>query len=382
LVSTEEHRAMIGDQVPPRNGKRPSMADVGRKAGVSTQTVSRYFSGEGYVSGPTRAQIAAAVAELGYVPNRAAGSLRARRTNIIGVLNVGELNYGAAKILGGLSHAARAARRTLMIAEVDPELDKDAWKEDVGAAIDTFLSAPVDAIIVSTAMQGVDGLLAAARDLIPVVNLSARARPGTSSFEDNTSSIGYDATRHLLTLGHRRIAHLVGPRSRNEALDRERGYLRAMSEAGIPPQILEGATDWWATSGAAVADRLEALTATGIVAANDELALGFMSRMGDRGLRAPQDYSIVGVDDMPAAAFFSPPLTTVAIDFDAIGQDALRAAVYTIDTGETREMTAAQVELTVRASTAPAPVPKPRGALQEPRTDLTIRNDRSLGPSD
>lgn len=331
------------------------MADVGRRAGVSAQTVSRYFSGEGYVSGRTRQQIADAVAELGYVPNRAAGSLRARRTNIIGVLNLGELNFGAAKILGGLSIAARTSGRTLMIAEVDPDLDGDDWRADVSTTIDTFLSAPVDGIIVSTALQGVDGLLATARERVPVVNLSERLRQGAPSAGGSSAGVGYDATRHLLSLGHERIAHVVGPRSRNEALDRERGYLRAMSEAGLPSQVLEGATDWWATSGAAAADQLERLDATAVFAANDELALGFMSRLADRGLLAPGDYSIVGVDDMPAAAFFNPPLTTIAIDFEAIGIEAFRTALHIIETGTLREMPAASTELRVRASTAPPP---------------------------
>lgn len=336
-----------------RREKRPSMADVGREAGVSAQTVSRYFSGAGYVSGPTRQQIADAVAELGYVQNRAAGSLRGQRTDIIGVLNVGELNYGAAKILGGLSHAARRAERTLMIAEVDPGLDEDDWRADVSSAIDTFLSAPVDGIIVSTAKEGVDGLLAAARDRVPVINLSERSRTGTSSLENHSWDVGYEATRHLLAMGHTRVAHAVGPRSRSEALHRERGYLQAMSRAELSPQVLEGATDWWATSGAAVADRMETLSATGIVAANDEIALGFMSRMAQRGFRAPEDYSIIGVDDMPAAAFFSPPLTTVAIDFEAIAMAAFQAALHAIETGEYQEMPSTPFELMIRASTSP-----------------------------
>lgn len=332
------------------------MADVGREAGVSAQTVSRYFSGGGYVSEATRQQISDAVAELGYVPNRAAGSLRARRTNIIGVLNVGELNYGAAQILSGLSGAARIAGRTLMIAEVDPDLDQDDWRDEVRTTLDTFLSAPVDGIIVSTALQGVDSLLATARARVPVVNLSDRPRPKAPDAPGHASDVGYDATRHLLDLGHERVAHVVGPRSRNEALDREHGYLRAMSEAHLRPQILEGATDWWATSGARAADRLGTMEATGIVAGNDELALGFMSRMEDRGLHAPEDYSIVGVDNMPAASFFSPPLTTIAIDFAAIGRDAFHAALHAIETGELQELPATPLELIVRASTG---LPRP-----------------------
>jgi DNA-binding LacI/PurR family transcriptional regulator len=336
------------------------MADVARRSGVSTQTVSRYFSGQGYVSEETRARIAGVVEELGYVRNRAAGSLRANRTGTIGVLNVGELNWGSAQILAGLSAGARRAGRALMIAEIDPDQGPEAWREDARAAIDHFLAAPVDGIIVSTAMQGSEEVFAAAGGRVPVVNLSARPRTPDGA-ADHPSATGYDATRHLLELGHRRIAHLVGPRDRNESLDREAGYLRAMAEAGCAPLLLEGASSWWAPSGAAAADRLEEIAFTAVFAGNDELAVGFMSRLEQRGLKAPRDYSIVGVDDMPAAAFLSPPLTTVAIDFARIGELALEAALHAIDTGEHRPIPATRQPLVVRDSTAPLSSGQPVG---------------------
>lgn len=346
--------------MPPRTSRRPSMADVARRSGVSTQTVSRFFSGQGYVSEETRARISEVVEELGYVRNRAAGSLRANRTGTIGVLNVGELNWGSAQILAGLSAGARRAGRALMITEIDPDQGPEAWREDARAAIDHFLAAPVDGIIVSTAMQGSEEVFAAARERVPVVNLSARPRSSDSS-PQLPSPIGYDATRHLIELGHRRIAHLVGPRNRNEALDREAGYLRAMEEAGLAPQVLEGASSWWAPSGAAAADRLTTIDFTAVFAGNDELALGLMSRLEQRGLRAPRDYSIVGVDDMPTAAYFSPPLTTVAIDFPRIGELAVEAALEAIETGEHRPLPTTPQPLRLRSSTAPLPFGQPVG---------------------
>ena len=351
----EESRTTIGEHVPPKSSTRPSMSDVATLADVSAQTVSRYFSGRGYVGEDTRRRIAAAVQQLGYVPNRAAGSLRARHSGIIGLLNVGELNYGAAQILGGVSAAARRSGRMLMIAEVDPGLESRAWNEDVRSAVDHFLSAPVDGIIVSTALRGVDALLAPARERVQVVNLSARPRAELTDPSDPSSTVGDDATRHLVDLGHTRIAHLVGPRSRSEALDREAGYLRAMAEADLPPILLEGATDWWATSGAAAADRSADLDVTAVFAANDELALGFMSRMAARGLHAPSDYSIVGVDDMPSAAFFDPPLTTISIDFTAIGEAAFDTALRARDAGGDPEMPRSAQPLVVRESTGPPP---------------------------
>src|SRR5699024_2635042 len=164
-----------------RLGGRPSMADVGRVAGVSAQTVSRYFSGNGYVSEGTRRRIAQAVDELGYRQNRAAGSLRSRRSGVIGVLAVGELVHGSAQILTGLSHAARDLDQMLMISQVDVGFEGEGWRREVARAVDHFLSAPVDGIVVSASIPGVDEALDAARRLVPVVNLSERPRKLTGA---------------------------------------------------------------------------------------------------------------------------------------------------------------------------------------------------------
>lgn len=348
------------------------MADVGRLAGVSAQTVSRYCSGTGYVGERTGARIAAAIEELGYVPNRAAGTLRAGRTGTLGVLTIGELNFGSAQILTGLSRTARELHQTLMIAEIDTDFEATGWQDEVRRTIDHFLSAPVDGIVVSTAIPGVDAELDRARSRIPVVNLSRRLTPvqaeGSSRAGDppSPSTVGFEATRHLIELGHERILHVAGPRTRNEAGDREAGYRAAMEEAGLVPRVLSGAADWWAWSGAAAAQQLlsgrEGLDFTAVFAANDELALGFMSALRERGLETPRDYSIVGVDDMPAAAYLQPPLTTMRINFLAVGEQALRRLHRAIttggedgaeDTGDTAS--AALPELIERASTAPPP---------------------------
>ncbi|UQN28860.1 LacI family DNA-binding transcriptional regulator [Brachybacterium kimchii] len=358
------------------SSSRPSMADVGRLAEVSAQTVSRYCSGTGYVGEATSARIAAAIRELGYVPNRAAGTLRAGRTGTLGVLTIGELNYGSAQILTGLSRTARELHQTLMIAEIDTDFEATGWQDEVRRTIDHFLSAPVDGIVVSTAIPGVDAELDRARSRVPVVNLSRRLTPAPAAGspprggDDSPSSVGFEATRHLIDLGHERILHVAGPRTRNEARDREAGYRNAMEQAGLVPHVLSGAADWWAWSGAAAAEQLAGgdettasadLDFTAVFAANDELALGFMSALRMRGFEAPRDYSIVGVDDMPAAAYLQPPLTTMRIDFVAVGDQALRRLHHAITTGSEEEGdgegTASNTlpELVVRASTAPPP---------------------------
>src|SRR5699024_6695852 len=134
---------------------RAGRAGVGRSEGVSAQSVSRYSWGTGYVSDTTCRRSAAAVEEPTSRPNRAAASRRARRTGTIGVLTVGELGHGSAQILTGLSQGAQSLGQTLMHAQVEVGYEAEGWQEEVRRAVDHFLSAPVDGIIVSTSIPGV-----------------------------------------------------------------------------------------------------------------------------------------------------------------------------------------------------------------------------------
>ena len=340
-----------------RSRGRASMADVGRAAGVSAQTVSRYFSGTGYVGEDARRRVAAAVAELAYRPNRAAGSLRARHTGILGVLMVGEMVHGSAQILTGISQASRNLGQTLMIAQVDLGFEAEGWQDEVRRAVDHFLSAPVDGIIVSASIPGVDESLDGARDLVPVVNLSERPRHLAGSVGTHSFTAGYEGTRYLLGQGHTEIIHLAGPVTRNEAVERERGYRAAMADAAYASVVVGEARDWSSATGFAAAQQVEVGSFTGVFASNDEIALGFLSAMERRGLRAPGDFSIVGVDDMPAAAYFSPPLTTMRLDFQGVGRTTLHALHEMIRTGEHAARQVVEPELIVRESVAP---PRPR----------------------
>lgn len=153
---------------------RPSMADVGLRAGVSTQTVSRYFTGTGYVSAETRERITAAVDALGYRPNTSARSLRTQRTNTVGVLALGELNFGSSGVLTGLSHAARDAGFLLSIAHLDLDPGARDWHPEAHRAIDAFLSAPVDGIVISSPILGANELIPYIGDATPVVTVSDR----------------------------------------------------------------------------------------------------------------------------------------------------------------------------------------------------------------
>lgn len=331
---------------------RPSMADVGRRANVSAQTVSRYFTGSGYVGAETRERIAAAVDELGYRFNQAARNLRARRTETVGVLALGALNFGSAAVLTGLSLAARAAGYTLSIVELDLDYAAQGWEEEAQHALDHFLSIPVDGIVLSSPIPGTNRLL---DDIgpTPLIVVSELPRTAERSASAHSYAAGLRATRHLIELGHRRILHLAGPGTRNEAVERERGYRDAMAEAGLDPLMLDLATDWSPASGSRAAAEVDPASFTAVFAANDEIALGFLSGMERRELRAPRDFSIVGVDDMPTAAYFSPPLTTMRLDFRELGHNTFRMLHHEMTTGERAEHFVMEPTLIVRESTAP-----------------------------
>ncbi|MBT8162060.1 MULTISPECIES: LacI family DNA-binding transcriptional regulator [Arthrobacter] len=331
---------------------RPSMADVAKLASVSAQTVSRYFTGVGYVRAETRERVAAAIEELGYVPNQSARTLRTSRTNSVGVLSIGALNYGSASVLTGLGLAAREADVTLTIAQLDLDFEARNWEGEARRALDHFKSVQVDGIVLSTPIPGVDKLLDGWDQSTPLMTVSELPSTGGGSAGAHSHAAGWQATRHLIGLGHRDILHVAGPSTRNEAKERERGYRDAMENAGLSPQVIDVAHDWSSISGFKAGELADPATFTAVFASNDEIALGFMSAMERRDAKAPRDFSVVGVDDMPAAAYFSPPLTTMRIDFRALGIATFKMLRHQILTGERAEHYVEEPELVVRESTS------------------------------
>ncbi|MBT2534816.1 LacI family DNA-binding transcriptional regulator [Arthrobacter sp. ISL-69] len=335
-----------------RTAARPNMADVGRLANVSSQTVSRYFTGVGYVRAETRKRITDAIEQLGYVPNQSARALRTSRTNSVGVLAMGAFNYGSAGVLTGLGLAAREADVTLTIAQLDLDFEAKDWEVEARRALAHFKSVQVDGIVLSTPLPDVDKLLADWDQSTPLITVSELPSADEGSAGTHSYAAGWEATHHLIELGHRDIVHVAGPSTRNEARERERGYRDAMQSAGLTPHVLDVANDWSSVSGYRAGELADPATFTAVFASNDEIALGFISALERRGTRAPEDFSIVGVDDMPAAAYFSPPLTTMRLDFRALGVATFKMLHHQILTGERAQHYVVEPELVIRESTA------------------------------
>jgi DNA-binding LacI/PurR family transcriptional regulator len=251
-----------------------------------------------------------------------------------------------------LGLAAREADVTLTIAQLDLDFEAKNWEVEARRALAHFKSVQVDGIVVSTPLPGVDKLLKNWDQATPLITVSELPSASEGSAGTHSHAAGWDATRHLIELGHRDILHVAGPSTRNETQERERGYRDAMQSAGLCPQVLDAAKDWSSVSGYRAGELADPATFTAVFASNDEIALGFMSALERRGIRAPRDYSIVGVDDMPAAAYYSPPLTTMRLDFRALGIATFKMLHHQILTGEPAQHYVVEPELVIRESTS------------------------------
>ena len=299
----------------------PVMADVARLAGVSHQTVSRVLNDHPNVRPPTRDKVLAAIRELAYRPNAAARTLVTRRTHTLGVISFDTMLYGPASMLYGFERAAHDAY-FVSIASL-PALDRGSMLD----AVDRFLGQGVEGIIVIATQDTAVAALAHVPTEVPLVAVGCGTRaPVTSVAIDNTAGAA-TATRYLLSLGHTTVYHVAGPSSCLDAQERIDGWRQALDQVGAPePEVLAG--DWSSSSGYALGRQLAAEPGlTAVLCGNDTMALGLMRALAERGLRVPDDVSIVGFDDVPEAGFYVPPLTTVRQDFGEVGRRALSTLI-------------------------------------------------------
>lgn len=299
--------------------------DVAKAAGVSTQTVSRVVNGRPGVAEATRQRVLEAIYKLGYEPNLFARWLAGGSSSIIGM------------IAEDLSEPVMAS----LIASVELEVKKRGYFLLVSSNINPSFDQPVYAQILSA--EHLAGLIfsrlgADRYDEIYVEDLLTRKIPivalgdwpGSSRFSSvGLSEVdgGYQATRYLLDLGHRRIGMITGPSHNSAARGRARGYEQALAEYGVtvdPELILEG--DWTFHSGFAAAQKLIAKRPdiSAIFCQNDRMAIGVLRALRQSGIKVPENVSVIGFDDIPDAAYSDPPLTTLHQSADEIGREAVR----------------------------------------------------------
>ena len=330
-------------------GRRPGSTDVARLAGVSQKTVSRVFNGERYVTDDVRERVLAAARDLGYRPNRAARALKLERTHRIGVVSLGSGLFGPSSLLVALERAARDTGYSLSIVHT-----LEGARGSLAEATQRLLAEGVDAIILS---EPIDEGEAPPRVDVPVLTIgrapAVEAPVVLTVLETEGGDLAGEAVRHLLGLGHRTVHHIAGPDRWWAARERQDAWRRALLAAGAPvPEPLAG--DWSPEAGYELGKRLAAdPSVTAVFAANDDMAIGLMRALAEAGRRVPEDVSVVGFDDIPVAAYLSPPLTTVRPDnvlLATVGLQRLIAHLKDPDSAPV-PFPAPMYELKVRGST-------------------------------
>lgn len=329
--------------------KAATIYDVAQAAGVSHQTVSRFLRGFEGIRPETRERVVQALADLGYRPNLTARSLKSGRSHRIGALTHEISLVGPSRIVEGASIAAREAGYVLDIVSLDsrnPRAIEESLalitQHDLAGVLALAATDEMTRAFTATAFR-VPAYVAAESDGAPDDPRGILSRVGIPML-----------VAHLAGLGHRRFVHIAGPSMWSAARNRVRDYESALDSQGLASvAILHG--DWSAASGYRAISELSRLPdATAFLAANDQMALGAMLALKERGLRIPGDVSVVGVDDIAEAAYFDPPLTTLRNDFEGQGRAAVFQLLARIGNEEVTPVPVPAPVLVVRQSSGPA----------------------------
>ncbi len=321
--------------------------DVARLAGVSHQTVSRVVNDLPNVRPATRARVEDAIKQLRYRPSATARSLVTRRSRTIGLITTGSPDYGPSSTSLGFTEAARKARYLVSIASM---LETDV--ASMRSSVELLLSQNVEAIVLIAAHRGALEAIQGIDLGVPLIAVESSGRVGFHSVSIDQYQGAYDATTHLIELGHRSIVHLAGPEDSMDATERVRGWRAALGEHGlVAVEPLVG--DWSPASGYALGTQLAAARGfTAVFSGNDQMALGAMHAFADAGIRVPDDVSLVGFDDIPEAEHFSPPLTTVRQDFAELGRAVMTTLLELQQDEGFESPDHPRAELVVRRSTS------------------------------
>ncbi|MCJ1709043.1 substrate-binding domain-containing protein [Microbacterium sp. VKM Ac-2923] len=329
-----------------RGWQRPSIYDVARRAGVSHMTVSRVMNEHPQIRETTRTRVLQVMEDMNYTPSSIARALATRRARRIGVLIDGPVQNGPNSTLRALETAARGAGYAVSAFSSD---HPDAARMDAGVM--EAVTEGVDALCVIAPRESSLALLRRQTTNLPTIVVKAEASASWHTVGVDQREGARLAVRHLVGLGHRTIAHLAGPTDWFDARERAQGWREALAEAGLRegPCVI---ADWGSEFGFQFGRTYDLGETTAVFAANDQMALGVIHGLHDRGIRVPHDISVVGFDDLSDARHFLPPLTTVRQDFSALGASALRRIVAAIEGAAEPRHDTIPPTLVVRESTS------------------------------
>jgi DNA-binding LacI/PurR family transcriptional regulator len=310
---------------------RPSIKDIARIAGVSASTVSRALAGSPRISEATRQRIREIARELDYTPSLAARSLVRGDIPVVGVLAPTLADPYVAAVMEGLEKASQehGYQRLVASSHSDPVQELHMVKRLAGHHVAGLI------IISSRVQEGYGALLQRLKQPVVFVNSPHQGEQVSNVMTDNEHG-GWLATRHLIEMGHRRIAYLSGPAQGRSQGARLAGYRRALQEEGLafdPACILPGdgtiasgrqALRWWLSQPAEQRP-------TAIFCYNDLSALGLLAEAFQQGVAIPEELSVVGFDNMPMAEASVPPLTTVEQRSAELGRQAFRCLLAALE---------------------------------------------------
>jgi LacI family transcriptional regulator len=335
---------------------RPTMADVARAAGVSTATVSRVLRGlEGASSPATTARVLECAAQLGYIVNGVASSMRSRQTRAVGVVIPDVANPWFGQLVGGVESVLGPAGFSVILANTSNSLERER------EAVQTLMRKQVDALVVAPSSTDGEHLQQAAARGTSIVLVDA-ALPGldVDTIAIDNEAVARHAVEHLLDFGHRAVAivcNCPGPASDRARLD---GYRDALEARGIPvePAFMSIGSSTFEGGREAAASLLRLpRRPTAIFATNNLMTVGALVAIADAGLRVPEDISIVGIDDMEWYPIASPPITAVYESASEIGRRAAERLLLRL--GHRRQPSAegirVEAEFRPRGSVGPPP---------------------------
>ena len=326
--------------------RKATITDVARTAGVSLSTVSRVMNGNATVDPALAARVRTIAEELGYSANPLARSLVLGRTQTVAVVVPDLANPTFQSILRGISRAAASDGYHVLIADSAEQVEEEQL-----LAIET--RRRTDGVILCAPRLEQELLDALLTQLGPVVVVNRGRQDAAPVVAADYRVALAELVEHLHSLGHRRLAFLAGiARSASNA-----ARLAALAEARAAHadlEIVEVECGVDFDSGSAVAGAVLATGATGILAFNDLVAMGLLSALADRGVRVPDDVSVVGFDDIPFARYTTPPLTTATVPGAELGALAWRALHALLTGGQPEPFTILQPRVALRGSTAPA----------------------------
>jgi len=308
--------------------KNVTIHDVAALTGVSYQTVSRVINRMPEVAAATRARVQQVLAEVGFRPNMTARQLASKRSTTVGLVTFATSFYGPSQIMVNSEQASKELGLSFMFSGI-----VEQSTQYIRRAVDELCAHQVCGILIHLPWE-VD-----LRDLqdvcrnVPLVAVDSDFGFECPSVFVNQELGSREATRHLLQLGHKKIAHLRGPVPWRAARLRYVGWQKELKAARLPPgPIVDG--DWTAESGFEAAKKLISNhwgKFTAVVVANDQMALGAIRAFEENSIRIPQKISLVGFDDIPEAGFFGPPLSTIKQDFAALGRLSIQCLIAQVD---------------------------------------------------